>query len=67
MRIYCWDYPSYDDIPKKYKYNTLQFVNDTPAGTKAACGYCGKEIILKKDIDSCPNCGKDLVYGRVDW
>ena len=67
MRIYCWDYPSHKDVPEEYKYKALQFVDDTPHGTKVTCGYCGKEIILKEDIENCPHCGKDLIFGRYDW
>lgn len=67
MRIHCWDYASPKDVPEEYNHHTLQFVDDTQHGTKVTCGYCGEEFILKDNIDDCPECGRNLIFGRFDW
>lgn len=64
---------------RKYGSNekeTLIFVEDpiTPEDWKGevigcivACGFCGEEF-NEKDVESCPRCGKNLLYpAGVDW
>lgn len=67
MRIYCWHYPSPEDVPKDYEHHTLQFVEDTSHGAKVNCGYCGEEFILRDKLNDCPSCGRNLIFGRFGW
>lgn len=67
MSIYCWNYKSQKDVPKKYANHTMQFVKDIPGGSIVSCGYCGEEFRLDDSMNNCPHCGKELVYGRCDW
>ena len=68
MRIMCWDYDSYKEVPREYAEHTLEFVDDLPNGNCLAnCGYCGEEIELLKELQNCPHCGGNIVFPRANW
>ena len=67
MRIDCWNYKSQKHIPEEHKNHTMQLVADVSGGCKVSCGYCDKIFKLTDDLENCPYCNKDLIYGRYDW
>lgn len=67
MRIHCWNYTSPKDVPEEYNRHVLLFVDDTSRGTKVICGYCDKEFVLRDTMNNCPECGRNLIFGRFDW
>lgn len=68
MRVHCWDYPSYKDVPRKYIEHTLEFVDDLSNGNCLVnCGHCGEEFEESSDLQNCPHCNNDLIFPRADW
>ena len=66
MRIFCWDYKNYEDVPKEYLEHTISYVGESEAGDSIlACGYCGKEFVASAELLTCPHCNKDLIFPRV--
>lgn len=67
MRLYLWDYESYDEIPGHLKRHSLSLVIDERIGMIVECGYCKKEFVLSDDMQYCPHCQMNLVFPRADW
>lgn len=71
MRIDLWAYPTNEDCPKEYREHTMTYIEDIPgSGCLVECGYCVKEFDtgpMTNQTESCPHCGKDVIYGRFDW
>lgn len=69
MKIYTWGYRSYDDVPEKYRNNTVEFVEDGVDSTVLNCGFCGEEFEDYDDdsVESCPHCNGDIIFPRSEW
>lgn len=65
MRVYLWDYNSWQDVPDHLRNKTLTLINDEKSILK--CGYCQTEFVDNDTIQYCPNCHMNLVFGRFNW
>lgn len=65
MRIYCWEYPSYEEVPKEYLNHVIEYLGEDNGTSVISCGYCSEEFNLSADLQLCPHCGKDLIFPRV--